>query len=95
MLARRAACVCAIIGVILAATVAVDMLAPNFYPQGVTIRDGVMVRKGNGEGFEPQFAEPLSQGVEFRVLEKRPGWLRIRLGDEKTGWIAANQASTA
>ena len=95
VLARRTACVCAIIGVILAATVAVDMLAPNFYPQGVTIRDGVMVRKGNGEGFEPQFAEPLSQGVEFRVLEKRPGWLRIRLGDEKTGWIAANQASTA
>ena len=95
LLARRAAWGCAIIGVILGATVATDVLAANLWPQGVTIRDGVIVRKGNGEGFEPQFAEPLSQGVEFSVLEKRPGWLRIQLGNEKTGWIAANQATTA
>lgn len=95
LLARRAAWGCAIIGMILGATVATDVLAANLWPQGVTIRDGVIVRKGNGEGFEPQFAEPLSQGVEFSVLEKRPGWLRIQLGNEKTGWIAANQATTA
>jgi len=57
--------------------------------------DGVVVRKGNGDGFEPAFTQPLSQGVEFRVLEERPGWIQIRLPDGKSGWIKALQASTA
>ncbi|MSR33603.1 MAG: hypothetical protein EXS12_02195 [Phycisphaerales bacterium] len=95
VLVRRVAWSCAIVGVILATTVATDMAAAKLWPQGVTISDGVMVRKGNGDGFDPQFAEPLSQGVEFRVLEQRPGWLLIRLGDGKSGWIAATQATTA
>ncbi len=95
VLLRRVAWGCALCGVILGATVATDMTAAKLWPQGVTTSDGVMVRKGNGDGFDPQFAEPLSQGVEFRVLERRPGWLLIRLGDGKTGWISATQATTA
>ena len=82
-------------GVILGATVVSDITAAQLWPQGVTTSDGVMVRKGNGDGFDPQFAEPLSQGVEFRVLQRRPGWLLIRLGDGKSGWISATQATTA
>jgi hypothetical protein len=82
-------------GAVLLATVVVDVSAPAWRPVGVTVSDGVVVRKGNGEGFEPAFAEPLSQGVEFRVLEQRPGWIEIRLPDGKTGWIKALQASTA
>ena len=92
---RRAAWGFAICGVILGATVLSDITAAQLWPQGVTTSDGVMVRKGNGDGFDPQFAEPLSQGVEFRVLQRRPGWLLIRLGDGKSGWISATQATTA
>jgi len=92
---RRAAWGFAICGVILGATVVSDITAAQLRPQGVTTSDGVMVRKGNGDGFDPQFAEPLSQGVEFRVLQRRPGWLLIRLGDGKSGWISATQATTA
>ncbi|MCE9620367.1 MAG: SH3 domain-containing protein [Planctomycetes bacterium] len=92
---RRVCWSCGIVGAVLGATVVADVAAARLWPQGVTITDGVMVRKGNGEGFEPQFAEPLSQGVEFRVLEQRPGWLLIRLGDGKTGWIPAAQSTTA
>ena len=95
VLVRRAAWGLAICGVILGATVVSDITAAQLWPQGVTTSDGVMVRKGNGDGFDPQFAEPLSQGVEFRVLQQRPGWLLIRLGDGKTGWISATQATTA
>ena len=82
-------------GAALLCTVAIDVLAPTLQPQGVTVADGVVVRKGNGDGFEPAFAEPLSQGVEFRVLERRPGWVQIRLPDGKSGWIRELQASTA
>ena len=95
VLVRRTAWGLAICGVILGATVVSDITAAQLWPQGVTTSDGVMVRKGNGDGFDPQFAEPLSQGVEFRVLQRRPGWLLIRLGDGKSGWISATQATTA
>ena len=95
VLVRRAAWGLAMCGVILGATVLSDITAAQPWPQGVTTSDGVMVRKGNGDGFDPQFAEPLSQGVEFRVLQRRPGWLLIRLGDGKSGWISATQATTA
>ena len=95
VLVRRTAWGLAMCGVILGATVLSDITAAQLWPQGVTTSDGVMVRKGNGDGFDPQFAEPLSQGVEFRVLQQRPGWLLIRLGDGKTGWISATQATTA
>ena len=95
VLVRRAAWGLAMCGVILGATVVSDITAAQLWPQGVTTSDGVMVRKGNGDGFDPQFAEPLSQGVEFRVLQRRPGWLLIRLGDGKSGWISATQATTA
>ena len=95
VLVRRAAWGLAMCGVILGATVVSDITAAQLWAQGVTTSDGVMVRKGNGDGFDPQFAEPLSQGVEFRVLQRRPGWLLIRLGDGKSGWISATQATTA
>ena len=96
--ARGTASACwglAIAGAALLATVVVEVNAPAWRPVGVTVSDGVVVRKGNGDGFEPAFAEPLSQGVEFSVLERRPGWLQIRLPDGKSGWIRDLQASTA
>jgi hypothetical protein len=47
----------------------------------------VVLRKGNGEGFAPQIAEKLTPGIECMVLEERPGWLRVRLGDGTEGWV--------
>jgi tetratricopeptide (TPR) repeat protein len=73
-------------------SVSADLLFAADRLEGVVLADEVVVRKGNGEGFEPQFEEPLYEGVEFRVLEQRPGWLHIELANDKSGWIRAHQA---
>ena len=60
-----------------------------------TIRDGVItveeavVRKGDGTAYQRSFLDPLHEGTEFRLLEERAGWYRIRLTDGRTGWIPA------
>jgi hypothetical protein len=74
------------------ASVAADVMPGADRLEGVVLVDDVVVRKGNGEGFDPQFEEALHQGVEFRVLEQRPPWLHIELANDKTGWIRTDQA---
>lgn len=60
--------------------------------KAVLVDRDVVLRKGNGEGFEPAFAETLGPGVECTVLEERPGWLRVELPDGRTGWAKQSQA---
>ena len=54
--------------------------------------DEVIVRKGNSTSYEPQFNQPLYEGVEFTLIERRGDWLRIELPDGNSGWISADQA---
>lgn len=61
-------------------------------PRAVLVDRDVVLRKGNGDGFEPAFAEALGPGVECTVLEERPGWLRVELPDGRTGWVRQAQA---
>ena len=89
---RWPAVAAAIVWIALGVSVAADTFGPDDPREGVVIVDDVVVRKGNSEGFEPQFSQPLHQGVEFRVIEQRPGWLSIELPDGKTGWIRAADA---
>ena len=65
-----------------------------------TMRDGVIIarevvaRRGDGTAYQPSFVDPLHQGTEFRLLERRAGWYRIRLTDGRTCWIPARAAET-
>lgn len=76
----------------LSLSVALNMAARNTHHGGVILSDHVIVRKGNGEGFEPQFKEELHEGVEFDLVERRADWLCIQLPDGKTGWIRFRDA---
>lgn len=65
--------------------------------EGVLTADHVVLRKGNGEYYDPQFDRPLPQGVEFRLRASRPDvdgatWYHIELPDGKDGWLRAEQA---
>jgi len=55
--------------------------------RGAVVREGVVLRKGNGEGFEPVFAQPLTTGVEFAALEWRGEWVRVKLRSGREGWL--------
>ncbi len=66
--------------------------------RGRSLRDGVILaqevvaRKGDGTAYQSSFVDPLHAGTEFRLLEARAGWYRIRLSDGRTAWIPAGAA---
>lgn len=59
---------------------------------GVITVQEVVARQGDGQNYPVSFKEPLHEGTEFDVLERRPGWLHIRLSDNNDGWIPNNTA---
>ena len=80
------------IAVIAAGTLLFDTAFANMYPVGVITNDQIVLRSGNGDGFAAIAEEPLDEGVEFTILESRPGWWRIELADGTVGWIPAEDA---
>jgi tetratricopeptide (TPR) repeat protein len=61
---------------------------------GATVQSEVVARKGNAETYEPALSEKLPEGTEFRLLERRGGWLLIRLPGGQEGWIPEQAAVT-
>ncbi len=67
--------------------------------EGVIVADEAVLRKGNGEAYDPQLDRPLPEGVEFQILETRAGgggetWHHIELPDGNDGWLRADQIET-
>ena len=89
--ARATAIACAALGAIFALTVAADITRRTTADLAV-VTAPTTLRKGNGEGFDPVFAEPLPVGTECRLLESRPGWLEIEIRDSTRGWVKATTA---
>lgn len=86
----------AVVALAVGISVGLDMRAPQHDRQGVIISDAAVLRKGNGEGYQPQLERPLPQGVELRILEDRSDvkknvWYHVELRDGKDGWIRADQ----
>jgi hypothetical protein len=82
---------CLVLWVTLGASVAIDLPSQNGSTEGVLVVDQVVVRKGNGDSYDPQFEEPLHEGVEFKMVEQRGGWLRIELADGNQGWARTSE----
>jgi len=55
--------------------------------EGVVTTKEVIARKGDSEGYENSFTQPLTEGVEFRLLARRNEWYFIKIGDGRTCWI--------
>jgi hypothetical protein len=79
--------------VCLAISVGVDVLTKTGVRQGVITAAEVAARQGDGPNYPESFKAPLHSGTEFRLIEKRPGWLHIRLSDGSDTWIVDNAAA--
>lgn len=83
----------AVIWVLSGVSVAADLYGIGDERAGVLIADDVVVRKGNGHGFEPVFEQPLHAGVEFTVRSQRGEWLEISLPNGALGWVESEKAA--
>ena len=54
---------------------------------GVIVEQQVIARKGNGTTYEPAFTEPLTEGAEFHLIERRGAWSLVRLPAGEEGWL--------
>ena len=63
----------------------------NVHPGVITAAE-VVARQGDGPNYPPSFKDPLHAGVEFELLEQRPGWLHLKLSDGADAWVPADAA---
>lgn len=89
--------VAAVVAIAAGVSVGYDAFGYSKGTQGVIVKNDTVLRKGNGEGYQPQLEDPLPDGVEFGVIETRQSangerWIRIELADGTDGWIRANHA---
>jgi hypothetical protein len=63
-------------------------------PLAVLARDGVLLRKGDGEAFPPWYDTGLNRGVEAAVLFRRGDWLQVELAGGEVGWVHARDVVT-
>ncbi len=85
-----------LIGLAVGCSVAWDTMAAAYRAQGVVTAHDTPLRKGNGAGYEPQLQRPLPEGVEFRIIERRPDteanlWFHVELRDGTDGWLRADR----
>ena len=81
------ATVCAVLSLMLGASLLFSVISERNTPSGVLIAMDVPVLKGPGAGYQRQFEQPLQPGTEFVVVEQRGEWWKIVLPDGQSGWI--------
>jgi tetratricopeptide (TPR) repeat protein len=86
-LPKVAAATSAVLMLCFAASVAVELRHTAETVCGVITAQDVVARQGDGQSYPDSFKDPLHAGMEFDLLERRPGWLQIKLSDDSEGWI--------
>jgi len=91
---NRMALVGLVVSAILGFSAAYDWHRFDYQQHGVVVVDEAIARMGYAQSYEPAFTEPLTEGAEFTVLDRRGDWLFVRLSGEgsQEGWIEARTA---
>ncbi len=86
------AVICSVLAACLLASVVLETRTRAKRVYGVITTEKVVARQGDGRNYSESFKDPLHTGTEFDLLERRSGWLHIRLSDNSDGWIPDNSA---
>ncbi|MHC4401723.1 MAG: outer membrane protein assembly factor BamD [Planctomycetota bacterium] len=78
---------CAVLTLLLAASTGYDWYRYEAVARGVIVEHEVTARKGDAASYQAAFTEPLTEGTEFRLVERRDDWLLIRLAGGEEGWV--------
>ena len=87
--------ICSIMLIILicmTASIMVEFHTIAKYRSGVIVTESVIARQGDGMNYPQSFTEPLYEGIEFEMIESRPGWMHIRLSNGTDTWIPDQSA---
>jgi len=79
-----------IFSIIFLGSIIVNIYDLKYSKNGVIIKDSVVARKGDSINYEPAFEEPLNQGIEFKILEKKDDWLKVKLENGSICWLNKN-----
>ena len=83
----------AVVAVLAGAALTLEHVVYEVQDSGVVVSGGAIGFNGpDRRVYEPTFTSPLGAGVEFRVIERRDGWLRVMLRDGRETWIESAQA---
>lgn len=85
-------CIMLVLIVCMVTSVMIEQYTLAKYRSGVIVANSVIARQGDGNNYPKSFNEPLNSGVEFDVLEQRPGWIHIKLSNGQNTWIPDNSA---
>ena len=86
------ACGSLVVMLMLAGSAGYDWYRFEWVEHGVIVSERVEARKGNSKSYAPAFNQPLTEGTEFRLLESRGEWRRIRIEGSGEGWIESQWA---
>jgi tetratricopeptide (TPR) repeat protein len=91
---RRLAVAGVVVTTLLCFAAAYDWYRFDYQKHGVVVEPKVIARMGYAESYQPAFTDPLAEGTEFTLVDRRGDWLLIRLpGDgNPEGWIEKNAA---
>ena len=62
--------------------------------RGVVVIGGTTLRTGPGASFDARYTEPLGEGAELMVEDRRDGWLRVLAGGQYEGWVEESAVAT-
>jgi tetratricopeptide (TPR) repeat protein len=90
---RTAAILPVLVWAALIASVAVDLGGARL-DEAVVIADETVARAADSLLAPSTLPAPLPGGVEVRILERRSPWIRIRLANGRTAWVAESALIT-
>lgn len=78
------------VGLLFLGSLSAEYIRSIRHRAGVILADQVTARKGDGIAYQPSFKEPLHEGMEFTLMEKRGDWYRVSLSDGRECWIPSS-----